>query len=180
MSSPEQRRNQLEDRVRELETEVEIWKDRAEINGKKGLEALEHLDQSRALAESRRIQVERLRAQLNSPITDDFVQAVIVEAAHQRERWGTEHDGGKSDADWFWLIGYLAGKALHNPASPELAEAVIAAAAEHKAKETLQAGLQEKQLHRIITVAAAACNWHMAVLGKTNMRPGIAPPEAHA
>jgi hypothetical protein len=64
------------------------------------------------------------------------------------------HDGGKSDADWFWLIGYLAGKALHNPG-----------------------GNRQKKLHRIITVAAAACNWWAAVKGKTpsKMRPGMDP-----
>jgi hypothetical protein len=96
---------------------------------------------------------DRLKALINTPEVLDFVTAVTIEAAHQRERWGSDHDAGKTDADWFWLIGYLAGKALHNPDGDE-----------------------EKKLHRIITVAAAACNWHAAVLGKTNMRPGIDTP----
>ena len=34
-------------------------------------------------------------------------------------RWGNDGDAGKTDADWFWLIGYLAGKALHNPGGDE-------------------------------------------------------------
>jgi hypothetical protein len=50
---------------------------------------------------------------INTPEIHDFLAAVENEALHQRERWGSEHDAGKTDADWFWLIGYLAGKALH-------------------------------------------------------------------
>jgi hypothetical protein len=57
----------------------------------------------------------KLRALLNTPELLDFAKAVQLEAAHQRARWGSDHDAGKTDADWFWLIGYLAGKALHNP-----------------------------------------------------------------
>lgn len=95
-------------------------------------------------------ELERLHALINNPHTADFVEAVKSEAAHQRERWAAEHDAGKADADWFWLIGYLAGKALHKP---------------------------EKQLHHIITTAAACLNWHAHKTGtSTAMRPGIAPP----
>lgn len=95
-----------------------------------------------------------LETLLNTPEIHDFAKAVTLEAAHQRKRWGLDHDEGKTDADWFWLIGYLAGKALHNPD-----------------------GDTEKKMHRIITIAAAACNWHAAVSGQsTSMRPGIEPP----
>jgi hypothetical protein len=100
-----------------------------------------------------------LRRKLNTPEVHNFVRAVILETLHQRERWGSEHDAGKTDADWFWLIGYLAGKALHNPPSDN--------------------GLtpDDLRLHRIITIAAAAANWHAARTGAhTDMRPGIAPP----
>jgi hypothetical protein len=98
--------------------------------------------------------VDRLRGLLNTPEVGDFVDAVQREAAHQRVRWGSDHDEGKTPADWFWLIGYLAGKALH----------------------ALTAGNVEKGLHHVITTAAVLANWHAAVLGKTNMRPGIVPP----
>lgn len=99
-------------------------------------------DCDRAAAE-----LERLDALINNPHTADFVEAVKSEAAHQRERWGAEHDTGKTDADWFWLVGYLAGKAIHKP---------------------------EKQLHHIITTAAACLNWHANKVGyDTRMRPGI-------
>jgi hypothetical protein len=97
-------------------------------------------------------EIERLDALINNPHTADFLEAVRTEAAHQRERWGSDHDAGKGDADWFWLIGYLAGKTLSKP---------------------------EKQLHHIITTAAACLNWHAARAGvDTRMRPGIEPPEA--
>ena len=64
---------------------------------------------------------------------------------------GSEHDAGKAPADWFWLVGYLAGKALHA----------------HAAGDTTKAE------HHIITTAAALANWHLAMFGKTDMRPGI-------
>lgn len=92
---------------------------------------------------------ERYRA-INTPEIENFLQAVHNEALHQRERWGSEHDAGKTDADWFWLIGYLAGKAIRPDATAE------------------------KQLHHIITTAAALLNWHAAKVGTHNrMRPGI-------
>lgn len=100
---------------------------------------------------------ERLKELLNTPEIADFAKAIQLEAAHQRERWGSKHDAGKTDADWFWLIGYLAGKALHNP--------------DPGTDPT------EKKMHRIVTIAAAAANWHAAVLGQTDMRPGIDTPE---
>jgi hypothetical protein len=96
-------------------------------------------------------EIGRLNALINSPEVLDFVKAVQLEAVHQRERWGADCDAGKTPADWFWLLGYLAGKALY---------AAIA-------------GNTEKALHHVITTAAAACNWHAAILGKTDMRPGL-------
>lgn len=98
-------------------------------------------------------EVNRLRQLINNPHTDNFLEAVRLEAAHQRERWAAEHDSGKTDPDWFWLIGYLAGKAVSKP---------------------------EKQLHHIITTAAACLNWHMARTVGNGMRPGIAEPAGFA
>lgn len=97
---------------------------------------------------------ERYRA-INTPEIEDFLAAVHNEALHQRERWGSDQDAGKADADWLWLLGYLAGKALH-------------------------AQTDEKRLHHIITTAAACLNWHAARVGAwASMRPGI-DPAAHA
>lgn len=100
-----------------------------------------------------RDEVARLRALLDTPGTEDFMRDVQLEAAHQIKRWGTEHDAGKTDADWFWLIGYLAGKALHD--------------------------VRGKKAHHIVATAAALLNWHRAAVGTSNsMRPGIEPPES--
>lgn len=110
----------------------------------------------RLTAEVTRLQAEHsaLLAKLNTPELNDFDEGMRLEAAHQRERWGSEHDAGKAPEDWFWLLGYLAGKALH--------------AAKH--------GDIDKALHHTISAAAALRNWHAAILGvSTAMRPGIDP-----
>lgn len=96
-------------------------------------------------------EIARLNAIINSPQSDDFLRAVSTEAEHQRQRWGSDHDAGKTPADWFWLVGYLGGKALHSQA----------------------AGDTDKAEHHIITTAAACANWHRAMFGRTDMRPGI-------
>jgi hypothetical protein len=94
---------------------------------------------------------------LDVPIIDDFMAGVEREAAYQRERWGSETDAGKEPSDWFWLLGYLAGKAL--------AAAI--------------AGNREKAMHHTISTAAACANWHAAIKGtSTAMRPGHCPPGA--
>jgi hypothetical protein len=96
-------------------------------------------------------ELERLQAIINTPQADDFIRAVSIEAEHQRQRWGVEHDAKKTPADWFWLVGYLAGKALHAHAADNA----------------------EKAEHHVITTAAACANWHLAMFGKIGLRPGI-------
>lgn len=94
---------------------------------------------------------EQIRAQIiNTPETADFMAGVPIEAAHQRERWGAAHDAGKAPEDWFWLLGYLGGKAL--------------AAA--------KAGDLEKAKHHTISTAAALANWHAALVGLTCLTSG--------
>lgn len=99
---------------------------------------------------------DRFHSLLNTPETEDFDKAVPLEAAHQVERWGTAHDAGKNPEDWFWLIGYLAGKCLASQ----------------------KAGDSEKAKHHAITAAAACRNWHAALRnGWSLMRPGIEEPK---
>ena len=99
----------------------------------------------------------RLQALLNTPETEDWFAGARLEAVHQIERWGTQHDVGKTPWDWFWLIGYLAQKAA-------------AAAAE---------GDVAKAKHHTISTAAALLNWHRHLSGEsTSMRPGIDPGSA--
>lgn len=101
----------------------------------------------------------RLRSLINTPRTDDFFEAVRLEAAHQQERWGVENDAGKEPQDWYWLLGYLSGKAL----------------AAFLRRDS------EKGLHHIISSAAAMLNWHRHATGElTAMRPGIEPPKENA
>jgi hypothetical protein len=112
-----------------------------------------------------------LESLINNPHTADFLEAVRTEAAHQRDRWGTAHDVGKSDEDWFWLIGYLAGKAMFTPVRKDLNAVADMLCGDD------ETAIVEKRRHRIITVAAAALNWHAAVSGTdTSMRPGIETP----
>lgn len=103
----------------------------------------EQLDAIRRVAEAERdewrARALAAEALLNTPELVDFASAVVREAAHQRNRWGEKHDAEKSDADWFWLVGYVAGKALHKP---------------------------EKRLHHIITTASVLANWHAAELAR--------------
>ena len=80
-------------------------------------------------------EVERLKKLIWTPHTEDFIEAVRIEAAHQRDRWGDDHDKLKEDQDWFWTLGWLAGKAVRFES-------------------------QEKRLHHIVTSAALLLNWH--------------------
>jgi hypothetical protein len=111
-----------------------------------------------ALVLEREARIRELDAILNTPETDDFFRGVPLEAAHQRWRWPSEQDAGKTPADWFWLVGYLAGKCLH---------AAIA-------------GNTEKALHHTVSTAAALANWHRCIKGAGNMRPGIDTPKEAA
>lgn len=94
---------------------------------------------------------DRLNEQINSPILIDFLWGVRNEAIHQVQRWGEASDRAKRPADWFWLIGYLGGKALHAAIS----------------------GDRDKALHHCISTAAACYNWHAAIKGGgSEMSPG--------
>ena len=100
---------------------------------------------------------DRLNALLNTPEIEDFDKAVPLESAHQIERWGAQHDAGKNPEDWFWLVGYLAGKALAAFKTNDLT----------KAK------------HHCISASAALRNWHAHIRsGQSEMRPGVSAQKA--
>lgn len=91
---------------------------------------------------------------LDSPQTSDFLSAVANEAAHQTKRWGHNHDAGKEPQDWFWLLGWLSGKAV----------------------KAATLGDIEKALHHTISSAAVLMNWHAYLSGDRDLfRPGIDP-----
>lgn len=104
-----------------------------------------------------RDELRRLDALINAPHNANFLEGVRVEVAHQIDRWGTAHDRAKAPADWFWLVGYLAGKAL----------------AAHAAGDT------EKAKHHTISTAAALANWHAAItMADNRMQPGSSDIQA--
>lgn len=96
------------------------------------------------------VEVVRLSALINSPETEDFMKAIPLEAAHQVERWGADHDKGKTAWDWFWVTGYLS----------------------QKAAAAMAAGDLDKAKHHTITVAALMLTWHRHLKG------GVAENEA--
>ena len=97
-----------------------------------------------------RRELHTLKALLNTPETEDFDKGVQFEATHQIQ-------AGKQPEDWFWLCGYLAGKAL----------------------SSFKAGDVEKAKHHCVTTAAVMRNWHKAIAtGESAMRPGISAEKA--
>jgi hypothetical protein len=101
-----------------------------------------------------RSEVQRLRSLIGRPYIGAWTDEVLIEAAHQRERWGSDHDRGKEPEDWFWLVGYLAGKAL----------------AAHRA------GNASKAHHHTVSTAAVLAHWAASIGGRENvMRPGLGP-----
>ena len=82
----------------------------------------------------------RTETLIQHPETGDFLRGALVEAAYQREAW-PDQDEAKSDADWFWTLGYIVGKATKGDDN-------------------------EKRLHHIEAGAALLANWHNAVKGR--------------
>jgi hypothetical protein len=122
-------------------------------------------------------ELDALRKEINTPELIDFVKAVNNEAAHQRQRWGTEHDAGKKPEDWFWLIGHLAGKSCRHFAMAEMLTEIANAPGFIYDRAGMLRKVEyhrDKGLHHIITTAAACANWHLYATGvDTRMRPGI-------
>jgi hypothetical protein len=106
------------------------------------------------IEDSRKLQaeVEHLRMLIGRPYVGAWTDEILIEAAHQRDRWGNKHDHGKMPEDWFWLIGYLAGKAL----------------ASHKAGDAAKAH------HHTVSTAAVLAHWAAAIDGNEGIfRPGL-------
>lgn len=96
----------------------------------------------RAEAEAQReLDHHRRESLIQHPETGEFLRGALVEAAYQREAW-PDQDEAKSDSDWFWTLGYLAGKSLR----PDVDD--------------------EHRLHHIEAAAALLANWHAAVKGR--------------
>ena len=90
------------------------------------------------IAEHNIAEADRLSMLINTPETEDFASAVVIEAAHQRERWGDEHDAGKGAYDWHWTLAHLSQKAC----------------------VAFEKGDHEKAKHHCISSAALMANFH--------------------
>lgn len=103
-------------------------------------------------------EVARLRAIMDRPDPHNFMVAAEIEARFQLDHWG-DQDGqptafaATSDADFYRLVQHLATKALLT---------------------TDEEGT-DKKLHRITTVAAAACNWHIREMARQGVEPQRTP-----
>lgn len=135
----------------------------------------EHMTEDQLRAECR-----RLDGLINHPLTDSFLDGVRREAAHQSERWGSEHDAGKAPLDWFWLVGYLAQKVVVS--LDRLAETN-----RHFAPGegiALKSKHASKALHHTISTAAVCLNWHAHIVGtpldgRKSFQPGTNRQEQH-
>jgi hypothetical protein len=83
----------------------------------------------------------RLKNLINCPEIVDFRHALCVEAAHQKERWGEEHDQNKSFSDWFMVLNYLLGKLANAYWNNDM----------------------DKVKHHVITAAAVLANFHKEI-----------------
>lgn len=97
-----------------------------------------------ARAEAAEAELAHLKALLDTPEQDDFLAAATAEAKYQRTRWSAS-DAAKSDSDWFWLIGYLVSKAMHD--------------------------VRGKRVHHLTAAAAALANWHADAVARGEAMP---------
>lgn len=126
----------------------------------KKIEELEELNQRYVEQfEPMREEITRLRIAINTPETEDFLKGMPLEAAHQIERWGSDHDRNKSTFDWVFLIGHLTTRAAGYYDISEMDEKFL-----------------KKAKHHCITAAAALLNWHRYMSDEQkNFLPGINP-----
>jgi hypothetical protein len=134
------------DKLRSAERAAESFGSLAEALGK-------HAAALEAENADLKARVLELEGRINTPHTDEWFEAVRLEAAHQVERWGTKHDEGKEPTDWLWLIGYLVGKACASAVKGDV----------------------KKAKHHTVSSAAVLLNWFRNLTGdNAEMRPGIA------
>lgn len=129
----------LEARVAELESDVDSLR---KSNRRMFSDLTAHpqlVSQIQERLDASEARVAELEALINTPHTGEFLEAVRLEAAHQRERW-SEQDASKSPTDWLWTFGYLVNKAVHD--------------------------VRGKRAHHIVAGAALLLNWHRQIEGE--------------
>lgn len=85
---------------------------------------------------------EKLYGLINKPEVIDFTRGMSCEFAFQNLKWGDETLDNYTHEDWFWVVGYLAGKAVH----------------------CFENDKHKKGLHHTITTAAVLSHWHSRAL----------------
>jgi hypothetical protein len=80
------------------------------------------------------------------PVTPDFLADTAEEAQFQLEHWGETHDADKDDSFWFWRLGHIVGKAIHDPTQDTT-----------------------KLRHRLRAGAALLMNWDRHVAARTGL-----------
>lgn len=86
----------------------------------------------------------RTKALLDTPAQENFLEAAVAEAKYQRLTWH-EADEKKTDSDWFWLVGYLVSKAMHD--------------------------VRGKRVHHLTAAAAVLAHWHAAGIKRGENMP---------
>lgn len=84
------------------------------------------------------------------PVTADFFSDAEQEALYQIEHWSEANDADKDDSFWFWTLGHIVGKAIHDPTQDVT-----------------------KLRHRLRAGAALLRNWdrHVAARAGVDVRP---------
>lgn len=91
--------------------------------------------------------IHELNAIIHTPESNEFLKGVSIEGEYQRQLHGVDITDARFDwHQWFWVTGYLLGKALAACKSGE--------------------GDGEKAKHHLITAAALISNWHNVLTGK--------------
>jgi hypothetical protein len=109
----------------------------------------------RLSAENTRLQnlLNALLNRLNNPEVNLFLEGIKIEAAHQVERWGEDHDANKTFEQWTALLVRLLGKFVDSNWNKD----------------------HTKSLHHLITMAAVCANAHRQMVEKEAVyrnRPG--------
>ncbi|MFM0226167.1 hypothetical protein [Paraburkholderia dipogonis] len=100
-----------------------------------------------AYAKQLEARVAELNAIIHTPESGEFLKGVSIEAEYQRQLHGIDATEARFDwHQWFWVTGYLLGKALAACKSGE--------------------GDREKAKHHLVTTAALINNWHNTLTGR--------------
>lgn len=94
-------------------------------------------------------ELENIKRKLNTPELTNFIEGVRLEAVHQQEKWGPEHDKRKRPGDWSLLLDYIKGKQV----------------------KAVWDGDLDKLKHHLITMSAICYNYHKCITDAKEIKP---------